>query len=394
MTKKILLVENSQEARDLARLSLQANGFDVVAVNDAQEALNRLPETKPDVIVVNVTLPQMDGYKLCKELRNNIITQTIPIIMLSGIMVGEQEAEKVLKLGANRFLTKPFRVSELTRNILELLAETKEEVLRRLKMLDEKTDGEIDTYKKTVRFMDKLFSDFSEGKEIDTGEIKKIATVLVETFVNNPNVLFNLTGSYIIDTPAALHSVNVSLISLRIGQCLGYTKTFLINLGLNALVHELVEQYKWDADSLYSAEMKSQPKKKILEIIKPVNEFESLIHQHLTHSSLAPTVALKRLLDSPTGSYNTEILKHLTTQITPYPLGGFVKLNTGEIGRVIKINSHNPFRPCIDLVRDRSNNLILEPKEIDLSQDFSGFLFRNVSEEEVYCQVVKLGPGG
>jgi two-component system KDP operon response regulator KdpE len=117
MSTKILLVEDEAQIRKFLRISLEAHGFTVLEAQLAAEGLRRCAEEKPDLVILDLGLPDMDGKEVIARLREWTST---PIIVLS---VRSDEAEKVeaLDAGANDYVTKPFGISELMARIRAML---------------------------------------------------------------------------------------------------------------------------------------------------------------------------------------------------------------------------------------------------------------------------------
>jgi DNA-binding response OmpR family regulator len=106
---RILLVDDEQPIQTLLSFPLQRDGYEVVVAADGREALARYEEQPPDLVVLDVMLPKMDGLEVCKRLRAK--GETVPIIMLTA---KSEEIDKVLglELGADDYITKPFSMRE------------------------------------------------------------------------------------------------------------------------------------------------------------------------------------------------------------------------------------------------------------------------------------------
>ena len=117
---KILVVDDDPNLRVLLRQMLGLRGFDVVEAEDGLDALAKVEEAQPDVVVLDVMMPDMDGIAVCKRLRHQPNTANLPIIMLSG-KVHQEAIEEGLLAGANRYLRKPIPLADLIANIREVL---------------------------------------------------------------------------------------------------------------------------------------------------------------------------------------------------------------------------------------------------------------------------------
>jgi len=123
MNCSVLVVDDEHDIRQLLSTMLTMMGYQSFVAQDGLEALEKIPECKPDVLILDVMMPRMDGLTLCRQLRDTAETAELPIIMLSG--KAHQEAiQEGLKAGADRYLVKPTGLDELTRNINEVLGET------------------------------------------------------------------------------------------------------------------------------------------------------------------------------------------------------------------------------------------------------------------------------
>lgn len=111
--KKILVVDDEKPISDIVKFNLEKEGFEVVTAFDGEEALQKVEEENPDLIVLDLMLPKMDGLEVCREVRK---TKDIPIIMVTA---KDQEIDKVLglELGADDYVTKPFSNRELVARV-------------------------------------------------------------------------------------------------------------------------------------------------------------------------------------------------------------------------------------------------------------------------------------
>ena len=120
MNPVVLVVDDEAYIRDMLNLMLQLNDFRVEEAEDGKDALRVLQTTKPDVMILDVMMPNMDGISLCKTLRNQPETAELPIIMLSGKTHMNAENDG-LAAGANLYMVKPMKTNELISNIRNLL---------------------------------------------------------------------------------------------------------------------------------------------------------------------------------------------------------------------------------------------------------------------------------
>ncbi|MGI6283037.1 MULTISPECIES: response regulator transcription factor [Caproicibacterium] len=116
MAKKILIVDDEEYIVELIRMNLKREGYQPICAYSGQEALEKAWAEKPDLILLDVMMPDMDGLETCRKLRENHLTQKVPIIILSA---KSEETDKVIGLGvgADDYMTKPFGIRELLARI-------------------------------------------------------------------------------------------------------------------------------------------------------------------------------------------------------------------------------------------------------------------------------------
>ena len=154
MNKKALVVEDDKNIAELLRLYLEKDGFEVSIASDGGQGLRLAGEVEPDVILLDIMLPVMDGWQVCKEIRR---TSQVPIIMLTA--KGET-FDKVsgLEMGADDYVTKPFEVKELIARI--------HAVMRRADGVAAPAEKKL-VYDKLVVNLDS-YELIVDGKKIDT----------------------------------------------------------------------------------------------------------------------------------------------------------------------------------------------------------------------------------
>lgn len=117
--KKILIVEDERDILELVKLYLEKEGYRTVTAATGSEALTRTAEEKPDLIVLDLMLPEIDGLEVCKRLRSNQDTALLPIIMLTA-KAEESDTVIGLELGADDYVTKPFSPKALVARVKAL----------------------------------------------------------------------------------------------------------------------------------------------------------------------------------------------------------------------------------------------------------------------------------
>lgn len=172
--KKVLIVDDDTNICELLRLFLEKDGFDTVIANDGEAAIVKFNVEEPDIILLDIMLPKLDGWQVCRTIRKN---STVPIIMLTA--KGET-FDKILglDLGADDYVTKPF---------------DSKEVVARVKAVLRRSAGGDENAEKIVKY-DKLVINLTnyelivDGKQIDTPP-KELE--LIYHLASNPNRVFS-----------------------------------------------------------------------------------------------------------------------------------------------------------------------------------------------------------
>lgn len=119
---KILIVEDEKDIRQLITFTLQYAGFTVVAGKDGQEAVDLVEKEMPELILMDVRMPRLDGYSACEVIKSNQKTAHIPIVFLSA-KGQDGEIRKGFEVGASDYLLKPFTPTELIERVKSILEE-------------------------------------------------------------------------------------------------------------------------------------------------------------------------------------------------------------------------------------------------------------------------------
>ena len=160
MNSRILIVEDDPSIRLGLKRSLEFEGFTIDLARDGEEAIQRAFDKKPDLIVLDIMLPRVNGFEVCRTVRK--YDTTIPIVILSA---KGDEGDKVLglELGADDYVTKPFSIRELTARI--------KAALRRRRAME----GEVDTFEEAelrIDFAGQILQVDGEERELSTREFK------------------------------------------------------------------------------------------------------------------------------------------------------------------------------------------------------------------------------
>ena len=120
---KILVVDDEIYIVHILDFSLGMEGYEVVTALDGEQALEKLKVEKPDLIVLDIMMPKLDGYEVCKAIKSDPETRQIPVILLSA--KGRHVDQKMgFDVGADDYITKPFSPRKLVERINQLLGQT------------------------------------------------------------------------------------------------------------------------------------------------------------------------------------------------------------------------------------------------------------------------------
>jgi two-component system, OmpR family, alkaline phosphatase synthesis response regulator PhoP len=118
--KRILIVDDEEDIVNVLRFRLEANNYAVLSASEGQEGLNKARAEKPDLIILDLMLPKLDGYKVCRMLKFDESYKSIPIIMFTA-RAQKKDEELGMEMGADAYIAKPFEPEALLDKIKELL---------------------------------------------------------------------------------------------------------------------------------------------------------------------------------------------------------------------------------------------------------------------------------
>lgn len=122
----ILIVEDDPQTVKLVKFILEKEDYSTISAKDGEEGLQMAREKKPDLIVLDLMLPGMDGYRVCEILKANPVTKEIPIIVLTALDTGV-DFEKALEKKADWYITKPFEPQHLLKRVNYLIEKRKKD---------------------------------------------------------------------------------------------------------------------------------------------------------------------------------------------------------------------------------------------------------------------------
>jgi CheY-like chemotaxis protein len=180
MARKALVVEDEQDTGTLLAEHLRRWGFEPTVLTDGKPAVNWVREHQPDLILLDLLLPGVDGFTICESLKLDRQTNLIPIIMITAL-IAQEDKVRGLQVGANHYLTKPFTAADLNKAIQDAFA-WREDLQRR------GTEGEVHfQFQSDTQYLDELnhllgslflFSGLSQS------QVKQLTTAVRELGIN------------------------------------------------------------------------------------------------------------------------------------------------------------------------------------------------------------------
>ncbi len=268
----------------------------------------------------------------------------------------------------------------------------------------------------TVKLVKKTFSNLQQDRKINTAALRKVVNNMLDEILDNSNVLLSVSDISTLDNRIFYHSVSVCTLSIMTGITMNYNDTKLRELGIGALLHDIGKS-KIDPDLLYRAgdlseeetalvnkhpelgyaiirdygdlsllsahvafqhherwDGKGYPRQlagqnihEYARIVAAANTYDELMTDRPNRPAYQVNQAINVIKRMANIYFDPKIVAAMISNIASYPLGSFLKLNTGEIGIVSQINAENPQRPTLRIIIDKSQRRLQHPHEIDLS---------------------------
>jgi CheY-like chemotaxis protein len=117
----ILIVEDVPHIRELLEVTLQFKGYSVVSAQNGEEALERVGESLPSLVIADILMPRLDGFALAQRLRSDVQTRDLPIIFLSATYITPEDRDFARRLGVVKFMEKPVDTEEFLLSVAEIL---------------------------------------------------------------------------------------------------------------------------------------------------------------------------------------------------------------------------------------------------------------------------------
>jgi twitching motility two-component system response regulator PilG len=124
MEDKILVIDDEENLIELLHVNLQARGFEVIIAEDGEKGLDEAFSVHPDLIILDIRLPKMSGWKVCQKLKSDSRTKDIPVVFLTAVSQ-KRDFVRADEVGANYYITKPFDPIRLVEKIEKILCKIK-----------------------------------------------------------------------------------------------------------------------------------------------------------------------------------------------------------------------------------------------------------------------------
>ena len=131
--KRILVVDDEPDIVKTVAKAIRRQGFDVVSAADGEEALERVKDSHPDLVILDIQMPKLDGIAVLQKIKGDPQTTSLPVIMLTA-KAGDEDMFKGYKYGANYYIPKPFKIAEVLDGIKMMFESIEEEKSRRFKI--------------------------------------------------------------------------------------------------------------------------------------------------------------------------------------------------------------------------------------------------------------------
>jgi two-component system alkaline phosphatase synthesis response regulator PhoP len=220
MNKKIFVVDDEKDILEIIRINISAEGYDVYSYTSAEEALTGLKTVIPDLFILDIMMPGIDGYEFCRRVRASEAWKNIPVIFLSA---KSDEIDKILglELGGDDYMTKPFSVKELKSRV--------KAIFRRVARPDSNGTSSRVLVHEGIELNPEHYSLSVDGKGVD---LTKTEFEIIHLLLKNPgkiftrdNIIDSIKGQdvYVIDRTIDVHIMNLRK---KLGPYKNVIKTF------------------------------------------------------------------------------------------------------------------------------------------------------------------------
>jgi len=121
MGKKILIVEDNIVILTMQKQIFEMEGYDIITAQEGMDALKKIHQETPDIVLLDVNIPGMNGFELCRQIKEDPNLKHIIVVMISAVYYSEEDAKKGMAMGADAYFTKPYENELLQGKIKELV---------------------------------------------------------------------------------------------------------------------------------------------------------------------------------------------------------------------------------------------------------------------------------
>jgi DNA-binding response OmpR family regulator len=121
MSHKLLIVEDNIVILTMQKQIFEMEGYDITTAQEGMDALKKVHQERPDIVLLDVNIPGMNGFELCRQIKEDPALSDIIIVMISAVYYSDEDAKKGMAMGADAYFTKPYENEVLQSKIKELL---------------------------------------------------------------------------------------------------------------------------------------------------------------------------------------------------------------------------------------------------------------------------------
>ncbi|MEE8547401.1 MAG: response regulator [bacterium] len=121
MSHKLLIVEDNIVILTMQKQIFEMEGYDITTAQEGMDALKKVHQERPDIVLLDVNIPGMNGFELCRQIKEDPALSDIIVVMISAVYYSDEDAKKGMAMGADAYFTKPYENEVLQSKIKELL---------------------------------------------------------------------------------------------------------------------------------------------------------------------------------------------------------------------------------------------------------------------------------
>jgi HD-GYP domain-containing protein (c-di-GMP phosphodiesterase class II) len=298
--------------------------------------------------------------------------------------------------------------------------------------MDKNKERAISLYEEALTLAEEVLSEESLRQPVDGRKVQELIEKIAGQLMTKDKELLILTSRFSEENYLRCHMVNVAILSMKVGLELGYNKSRLVKLGIGAFLHDvgmikvlplvskrrkltkkeysevkkhpiygaeiLDRSYRIEPSTIYVAHQQHErmdgsgyPRglenddiSENARIVGLVDMYEAMTHPrpYRKRTSLAER-AIKEIMESNGNLFEQHIIKALVKCLNLYPVGSWVQLNTGEIGRVAGTHENFPLRPRVTVMFDQNYKLLKKMKKVELKDSQELYIESSIDENEL-----------